>query len=807
MRISVRFPIRFRPGLGTTLGLLTGLGLLAAPPSAAQPAGEAERSQTEAVPVEPEATPLAPPPPGSEVIEITGERRASSAQQEAVSITQFSQEALDTFGIQDVSSLQDFVPSLHIGNYGQVAIITLRGVGLENITQIGEQSVLFEVDEIALGRPSAALQAAFFDLETLDVTRGPQGTEGGRGSTGGKISLYSARPKPELEMFGDFQYGTKNQKLTRGVLNVPLADEYLMSRISINHEDRQGYQKNELFGREADADDAENLSLRGQLLGLPADGIEWRLIATYTQQKGVGPGNKVLGPLDTFTENCPDDAGLNACPRRLIKPNGAVINPVDPRISYSDHGAGDPESPNSLFRSLSSPAAPGFQDNNQWGVTPSASVLLPTLPLMGDTRFRVVGGYYANHTEGNFDIDGTNAPIGLVYFKQLSKQKSVDVFLESVEAERVNWKGGIFYYREDVDGGNAGFVGNGPFQNATTSGTESFAGYGQATFFPLDNLELILGIRYTREKKPASEKRGANNPALDVNRNAVWTNWSPRAEFTWRVTDTNHVTVGATRGFKAGGFNLGSLTNAQITACNLQESLGQGTCPELQFNEETVWQYQLLSKNSLFDDTAEANVTLFWTRYQNYQTCQITTLGFLCNSGGQALLRGVEFEARWQPVTGLRVDGNFHYLDTSVNNFRVIDPTKRPGDPLNEFPIDVNGNRLPRSPLFAVNTGIQYEFELGPYGYLTPRAQYRWQDTAYFRIFNGVDKNDPYHWADIKLTWRSEDDRWSLEGSLENVTDVDVVNNIIIGPIGSGAPILAFYRPPRRWSIKAGFRW
>jgi outer membrane receptor for Fe3+-dicitrate len=197
-------------------------------------------------------------------------------------------------------------------------------------------------------------------------------------------------------------------------------------------------------------------------------------------------------------------------------------------------------------------------------------------------------------------------------------------------------------------------------------------------------------------------------------------------EFTWRVTDTSHLTIGAARGFKPGGFNLNSLSSQDFKKC-AQFAIDFGIpCPLLQFNEETVWQYQALSKNQLFDDTLDLNLTLFWTRYSNYQACQITSNGFLCTSGGDALLRGVEIETKWEPITGLRVNANFDFLDTSVDKFKIIDPTIRIDDEQNRFALelDVSGNQLPRSPKFAVNTGIQYEFELGPYGFLTPRAQF-----------------------------------------------------------------------------------
>ena len=177
-----------------------------------------------------------------EVIQIVGTRRESIAQAEALSVTAFDQASLDELGIQDVDSLQQFVPSLHIGQVGTSAVITLRGIGFDNLTILGEPGVIFQIDGVPLSRPSAA-NSAFYDVENVEVLRGPQGTQGSRNSTAGRIAISSARPTADLEVFGDTQIGKAKQIVQRAVMNIPIWDEYLMSRISLNYENRNGYQR------------------------------------------------------------------------------------------------------------------------------------------------------------------------------------------------------------------------------------------------------------------------------------------------------------------------------------------------------------------------------------------------------------------------------------------------------------------------------------------------------------------------------------------------------------------------------------
>jgi len=230
--------------------------------------------------------PNAPPPPeGVEEITVIGEVLETSTQAEAEAITTFDQAELDTLGITDVDTLALNTPSLHVGQVGQQAVITLRGVGLENLTSIGEAGVGFQVDGVHLARPAAA-NAAFFDVERVDVLRGPQGTRGGRNLNGGKIAVWSAKPTEEFEAKGDATYGNYNTMESRAVVNVPIWSDKLMSRVSGIFARRNGYQDNEFYNvSNKDTGDAKEYSGRLQLRSLLFDqSLELRGIATHGKQ-------------------------------------------------------------------------------------------------------------------------------------------------------------------------------------------------------------------------------------------------------------------------------------------------------------------------------------------------------------------------------------------------------------------------------------------------------------------------------------------------------------------------------------------
>lgn len=772
---------------------------------------------------------------GVEELVVTGKASEGTAQSEAGAITAFDQSELDKMDISDVGALSLNTPSLHVGNFGAQPVITLRGVGAANLTTVGTPGVGFEMDGIHQGRPTAAA-VRIYDVEDLRVYRGPQGIQGGYLTNGGRIAVASKRPDEELDVMGDFQYGSFDQLLVRGALNVPiLPDGLLMSRVTITYENRDGYQENQLYNiRNLDADDADSLISRFQTRSLLFDeSVEMRLIGGYNYQRGIGAARHTLNDRLEYADGIlsldPSLEPLTWAVERLRVEDCEVGTPEicrssDPRVTFADE--------------------PGFQDSQQGNLTAHVNWDMPYFgesSWLSDMRVEAVGGYVRTDRASKIDVDGTNVPHSIFEQELVADQGSVELFLERPDIERFDFKIGGFYFHENVDSQQcidaaAGVAAVDVYSDQQLA-NRSIAAYGDAGFRVLDNLRLSGGLRYSNEYKkvdqynarynenapggfpPSRENdtpcsiyyqtfltRGnqTNYISLDSQTgefsqsdDTTFEKVTYRAQAEWDVTGTSGLSFDFTTGYKPGGFTLG--TNPGL--------VGRESRP---YGAEEVTQYQLTSKNVLFDNHVQANLTLFWTDYEPFQVCQIIAAQFACDSNGNATSRGVELEVVGQIVDGLTFNGHFNFLDARVDNLYLRDPTftfpelTQPNPSGGPFE-DLSGNTLEKAPRFAGSFGLQYDWDLERFGILSPRAQMQSQSRTYYRTFNKEQfSQKPFAKLDLSLEWRSEDGVYIVRGFVNNVTDEDVINFLFIGPPTIGAPTLGFYLPPRTWGLRVG---
>jgi iron complex outermembrane receptor protein len=858
------------------------------------------------------------PRPGVEEIMVIGEVLETSTQAESEAITTFDQSELDSLGIANVDSLALNTPSLHVGQVGQQAVITLRGIGLENLTSIGEAGVGFQVDGIHLARPAGS-NAAFFDLENVSVDRGPVGTRGGRQTNGGRISLWSAKPTEEPDFFGDVAFGNFDSQEYRTVLNLPILDEYLMTRTSAIYNRHRGYTDLGVRGANAkDIGDQDDFAGRFQLRSLFLDQrLQMRVIAGHSYQKGNGPGLKLIGPPSSRTNNTigfyQDAETRNGFDFSSI--SVACPAPPDPSLFVRDEVCVTDD----VFESFSE-LVPN-RDNEQNNVTATLTWDLPFFEdtAFSDLTFGIVGGWHQNIEDSISDFDGTNIPEQLFDLRRNSKQKSLEVYLERPDIGLWDFRAGFHFFEEriktdlcfDTDGGVASFA---DLDYSGRIGSDSLAAYGEFGLRPIDTLRIFGGLRYTRDDKKADEflgrfrnfrpeedpdninndgpiadqtfveegecgrffrdlalipndpvtidAAGLADPRLDpVNPvydpvlagelqaaqdagNAIVFTLSDRGQtdpngfsscctiqgpnttdlpevsdvfqgltpmlgFEWQASDSSTIGFSATRGFKPGGFPL-------AFDPELFSNLG------IQYDSEFVWEFELSSKNELFDGLVTLNLTGFWTEYDPFQICQFNGPTFICRSDGSATIRGVELEWKASPFEGLQLNGHFNFTDTRVNNFQIVDPTIRaclqPSPPCpslgsppsvlpQPLPSDVSGNSLPKAPSWAGSFGIQYDLDMGRWGIFTPRFQTQFQGETFFRVFN-LDQfaQEEYIKFDAKLNWLSEDGRFFGELFVVNFTDEEVLNSLIVGSAFTGGQVLGQYQPPRLYGVKLGIR-
>jgi outer membrane receptor protein involved in Fe transport len=517
-------------------------------------AGEEPPAPDRAPPVVPEA------PAGIEAIEITGERMdATNVQDEAKAVTAFDMTALDRANITNVDGLDYNVPSLHVGQQGNQAIITLRGIGTQNASITGEPGVQFHVDGLNYARPAAA-RVAFFDIESLRVVRGPHGTNGGKNATGGAIHLITRKPTDEFGFEADYQVGDYDLQRWRGAINVPLLPERAAARFAFISEEHDGYQIN-LTDPDQDkrADDADNFGLRSHLKFNPTDNFEALLSYNYYRAKGVGPGAKLVATPHTVRCLAPSSAqteitnlkrlrGIKEVPPGLRDPTPAerqrfnlqqytdefgrvkteqvvlytdntyyrrlFVNDRDEITRHTDKAwcadlnsnrvsnvppSQDPDDPRKVYLDMVQQ-----QSNSIWGWGTTLNWDLPALPLLGETRLVSLTGFENTSLSDPRDFDTTDLPFfSLTQVENESLQYSSELRLESSDRENVDWVGGLYFQREKstlfIDGRTFGTAfGLGIDQDATV---KSYGAYGEANWHLTDSVTLRTGARFTQDYK------------------------------------------------------------------------------------------------------------------------------------------------------------------------------------------------------------------------------------------------------------------------------------------------------------------
>lgn len=737
-----------------------------------------------------------------DTITIRGQHTGSDAQTQAIAISAFNQEALDQLGVTRVSDLQGNVPSLHISKSGTATIVTIRGVGIENTNLSGEPGVLLIVDGIPIG-DVGAIDGAFFDVGDVEVLRGPQGTQGNRNAAGGWIEVNSAPPVPDLFAHLDYQFGTYDQHVWRWALNVPLAGEKLMTRFSGRFEDRDGYQRAHSFfdpfnpfdfvsiesaQRSDDFDSAHDLATRFQLRSVPFAGADIRLIGTYGFQRGNGAAPYLLG-----------DPGAGTLRFNVRFPGIRARPGDDPRWSGTNI-----KTP--LDGESGSVALLGTFD---WPKT-----LLG--PLQVDAKF----GFYRADQEQALDGDATDRDARVFYFKTSTQQFSGELAVGTVDARPWDWRLGAFFRREERR--QFGAILTRPRSRSRKHQeviTSSIAGFFEVSYWLTSRFHVMLGGRYSFDQRAAADlpqgvevhhpsippRTGIFRRRLRPRPAENFSAFTPKFLVQWQWSDSSFVAVDVTAGSKAGGFFLG------------RNFFGE---PDV-YGTEKLWQYQLTSKNEFLDERLQLNLSLFWTNYNPYQVCFVVGIETECRTGGDATVRGIEAEMLAYPVPELAINLNFNLLDARIDNFRIVDrsinryilgTSPLQTNPLWGFPQDVSGNRLNKAPKYNLALGVQYDVELSGLGLaaggtLTPRIQYQFQSRTYFRPWNQARYSQPaYSKVDLRLAWTSPSSRWKVEGFIDNLTDVDVLNYLQVGAVFDET-VFGFYQAPRTAGIRVGFNY
>jgi iron complex outermembrane recepter protein len=706
-------------------------------------------------------------------IVVTATRENTLLSKTPLAITAITGEGLRDAGITNPTQLEESVPNLSIVR-GNGLQITIRGVTSTDGTEKGDPSAAFLLDGIYLARPQAQ-EVSFFDLDRVEVLRGPQGTLFGRNSTAGVVQVISARPKSEFGASADATYSSFNNVNATVALNVPLGDTFAI-RAAVNVDRRNNYL---IDGNAADGVKFDpfknNKSLRLSALYKPSDALSVLIIGDYNTIKG-NPTNTVS--TSNFYNNIVTGA----------RPTFERPNFLDPS--------------NRAGRLVSLPQGQqAFRDNTEKGVMgeinydfgPASLTYLGSYRESDRTEFSnfaggpvtadFVGHYYQTSHELRLALGGEGplkAQIGAYYFKERS---------------------GIAFFLNNLLGPNTRF---GFPQDPTIAENKSV--FGQATYEIAPNLKLTAGARYSSDLKSRVGKTvldiyssvgSSYSVGTFITRNVFQINDASRkfSKLTWRAgidydSPIGLVFASVSTGYKAGGFNDGCETPAVGQPNPKNCALPAGG---LYYNPETLTAYEAGFKLK-FSPEFRLNGTIFHYAYKGLQLSQVANVcGGPCQvttNAAVAKVDGLELDALIQPADNFTVRLALNYLDARYARFI---PT--PG-------VNLAGRPLARSPKWSWTAGVNYAYPIGE-GKLVAdasirgRSSYDLTDLANYAYFY-----QPAHTkSDVSLTYNAPGDRVQIGVFAENLENNLVVTSASTGGFGS-----VTFSDPRTYGIRAGFK-
>ncbi len=694
-------------------------------------------------------------------IVVTAQKRAENVQDIPLAITAVSGDTLMERQVTSVDQLSSIAPSVNFGTYGGAARIAVRGIGFDTVNPGAEGRIAYHVDGVYISRPSAQL-GTFFDVDRVEVLRGPQGTLYGRNATGGSINVITRAPTADPSGHVNLTFGNFGRVAVDAALSGPLA-EGVTARVTVMSNNRNGYGKNEYTGN--DIDDANQRGVRASVRFEPTETLTIDLSGDYYQENDHAYGLHYFGQ---YTPGVPlRGAALGGHAPSNIRDINSDFDPTNNRKLY------------------------GFSGTASWD--------LGAATLKSITAYR-----HSDYTDVT-ELDLTELRLSIFPFYERAHQFSEELQL-SGDFGGSHWLVGGYYFKEHIFGGSQVarnlLITGGPdrlkggYRAEGTTNTEAMAVFGQLDLALFDSLSLIFGARYNHEKieiTDALQLDFVNDYAPNVPIVPFAVLGFPRSDSTSENAFTpkfgveyspgNDIMLYATvsKGFKSGGYNLGVNVPA--------------------FSPETIWSYEAGMKLTTLDRKLRANLAGFYYDYSNLQVSKVINSQVITENAASASLYGAELELTAVPADGLQFDGTFSYLHSEYEDFRSLDPGRPALGVLN-----LEKNTLIQAPKYTANVGAQYSWPIAS-GEVTLRGELNYASRVFFTAFN-VDSvgEAPNTKFNAFLSWSDDDGHWSASIFGRNLTDKVTRANGLVSSATYGSPITGSVSAPRTFGITLGYR-
>lgn len=699
-----------------------------------------------------------------EEVVVTAQKREEGIQDVPLSLVAFTGDMVERVGGTDITTLNGIAPNIILQTQGlvpNVPMYSIRGMNHSDPDPNSDPKTSMIIDGVYVPFVAGTM-LDIFDIDRVEIIRGPQGTLFGKNNLAGTINVVTARPTGEFggkvsATLGEnglqhYKFQVNSNKFANDTISVKLAGAY---------RDYDGYVKNITTGTELMAQEVR--SLRGAIKFEPSDDFDLTIISDYTNDEVLGPGG-----------------------------HSTVVDAIQGDV-YKSALNFDP-----------------FTETETTGTTLEANWILDFGKLTAVLGTRDLD--YLNRG----DYDGTPDP-GVIPSQNLDvtrdftgENQSVEVRLDSSIGENFTYVIGAYYSQDEWEQTNKVGVFTAPVVigslGLNQQESESAALFAQVDYSFLSDWVLTLGARYTKDDKTYtlssdSLTNGAVTSAFIAEKDDDWSNFSPKIGLKYQLTDEMMLYSSISQGYKGGGYN------------------SRATLPEIvgPYDEETVTAYEIGLKSDLWDRRLRVNAAIFLNDYEDLQSSvqrpgSIRAESITTNVA-EAEISGIELEMLILPINNLQIGLNIGYLNAEYQEF--CDDTD--GESA-YFPSDCGGFEneiapgtwliaedqthldLANAPELTASLLVDYDL-IRSFGTITFHGDVRYTDR-----YNtwGRSLDDRFYRDDVALVnghvaFSDPDERYKITLYGKNLTDEEVISGAVV--TGTN-PITQFYQPPREMGVE-----
>lgn len=766
-----------------------------------------------------------------EEIVVTAQKREQNIQDVGISMTAFSGDQVEALGMTNTTEIIQQVPGLDMVAWSPtLTAFNIRGVSQNSFTDNLEGPVAVYIDDAYVASMNG-INGQLFDMERVEVLRGPQGTLFGRNATGGVIQYVTRRADDEA--FNGYvkasggEYGLFS---VEGAVGGSFSDTARF-RLAIRSEESDGYIESKPFPEgnpfpngNGDLGGADGYAIRAALQFDIGESGSLDVLYKFSKDDDVPTGGYSFLPYASNTDPAvyiPPEfeafvTGVIGAPAAATPDIFFCASQLDCFTPVDTAGRtvfeGDHPEPHESYADY-----PGYMDRDINNLTVDFEWAFDNgVELTSITNWANIDKFYTE--------DGDGIPVPIIEFTTVADftQFSQELRLAG-STDTMRWQTGVYFLNIDMDAEVltrgapvAGVAAGLGFNPATltdpavaqdyTLESRNWSVFGQAEFDLTDTLTLIAGVRWSQDDKELDFVTNFQSPTdgifvpglVDIAAAAAaagsdvdevdYSDYAARLQLDWRLSDNALVFFSANRGIKGGNF----APSASVTLDRIRH------------DEETLHAFEAGLKSEFADGRVRFNATAFYYDYDDYQAFTFLE-GVPSVTNAQAKNRGAELELimlpneHWDIVLGASLQ------DSEVDDVRMTGSQTTPVGFVVDWPVDViDGAEMPNTPSISLNYLVRYNFDTA-IGNFALQVDGNYADDQYLEVTNGgAAFQESYAVINARATWTSADEHWQVTAWVRNLDDeVYKQYALDLGILGG----TVFYAPPRWTGLNLSYTW